>query len=133
VIAIYKLIDPRTNQVKYVGRTKNPTTRLSSHINGGHLGWVRELKGLGFTPIMECIEWVEEDDASDREMFWINSLRTGGCNLVNYQPLPDTPTASLKISADLHRRVKIHAVQNGYRLQDFIERVIEKSLNRKKP
>jgi predicted DNA binding CopG/RHH family protein len=48
-------------------------------------------------------------------------------------PPPPPPTASLKISADLHRRVKIPAVHNGYRLQDFIERVLEKSLNRKKP
>jgi predicted DNA binding CopG/RHH family protein len=49
------------------------------------------------------------------------------------KPPPPPPTSLLLISADLHRRVKIHAVQNGYRLQDFIERVLEKSLNRKKP
>jgi hypothetical protein len=48
-------------------------------------------------------------------------------------PPPSPPTASLKISTDLHRRLKIHAVQNGFRLQDFIERVLEKSLNRKRP
>ncbi len=48
-------------------------------------------------------------------------------------PPPQPPAASLKVSADLHRRLKIHAVQNGFRLQDFIERVLEKSLNRKKP
>jgi predicted HicB family RNase H-like nuclease len=47
-------------------------------------------------------------------------------------PLPH-PTASLKISADLHRRLKIHACQNGFKLQDFVERVLEKSLNRKRP
>jgi predicted HicB family RNase H-like nuclease len=48
-------------------------------------------------------------------------------------PPPPPPTASLKISPDLHRRLKIHACQNGYKLQDFVERVLEKSLNRKKP
>ena len=48
-------------------------------------------------------------------------------------PPAPPPTASLKIGADLHRRLKIHAVQNGFRLQDFIERVLEKSLNRKRP
>lgn len=133
MIAIYKLIDPRTNEVKYVGRTKCPATRLSCHINGGHLGWVKELKVAGFAPIMECIEWVDEDDASDKESFWINSLRSSGCDLVNYQPLPEAPTATLKINADLHRRLKIHACQNGFKLQDFVEKVLEKSLNRKKP
>ena len=43
------------------------------------------------------------------------------------------PTATLKVPADLHRRLKIHACQNGFKLQDFVERVLEKSLNRKKP
>jgi predicted DNA binding CopG/RHH family protein len=47
---------------------------------------------------------------------------------------PQPPSlASLKVSPDLHRRIKIHAVQNGFKMQDFIERVLEKSLNRKKP
>ena len=133
MIAIYKLLDPRTQEVKYVGRTKSPATRLSSHINGGHLGWVRDLKSEGVKPIMECIEWVDEDDAADRETFWIQSLKTSGCDLVNRQLLPEVPMAILKVNADLHRRVKIHACRNGYKLQDFVERVLEKSLNRKKP
>jgi len=48
-------------------------------------------------------------------------------------PPPPPPTPSLKISTDLHPPPQIHPVQNGYRLQDFIEKVLEKSLNRKKP
>lgn len=48
-------------------------------------------------------------------------------------PPPPIPTATLKVTADLHRRIKIHACQNGFKLQDFVERVLEKSLNRKKP
>jgi hypothetical protein len=134
VIAIYKLIDPRTNEVKYVGRTKCPATRLSGHINGGHLGWVYELKIAGLAPIMECIEWVSEEEAIDREGFWIKSLKNDGCDLVNRQLLPPPPpSVVLKVPADLHRRLKIHACQNGFKLQDFVERVLEKSLNRKKP
>jgi len=48
-------------------------------------------------------------------------------------PPPPPPVGTFKVSADLHRRVKIHACQQGYKLQDFVERVLEKSLNRKKP
>ena len=48
-------------------------------------------------------------------------------------PPEPPPTATLKVPADLHRRLKIHACQNGYKLQDFVEKVLEKSLNRKKP
>jgi predicted HicB family RNase H-like nuclease len=48
-------------------------------------------------------------------------------------PPPGPPVGTFKVSADLHRRVKIHACQQGYKLQDFVERVLEKSLNRKKP
>jgi predicted DNA binding CopG/RHH family protein len=82
---------------------------------------------------MEFIEWVSEDQADEREAFWIRQLKLDGVQLLNKQLLPSVPTASLKISTDLHRRLKIHAVQNGFRLQDFIERVLEKSLNRKRP
>ena len=48
-------------------------------------------------------------------------------------PPAQPPVGTFKVSADLHRRVKIHACQNGFKLQDFVERVLEKSLNRKKP
>ena len=48
-------------------------------------------------------------------------------------PPPSAPTTTIRLSADLHRRLKIHACQNGYKLQGFVERVLEKSLNRKKP
>jgi len=48
-------------------------------------------------------------------------------------PPPPIPTSTLKVTADLHRRLKIHACRNGFKLQDFVERVLEKSLNRKKP
>jgi predicted HicB family RNase H-like nuclease len=48
-------------------------------------------------------------------------------------PPPELPTTTVRLSADLHRRLKIHACQNGFKLQDFVERVLEKSLNRKKP
>lgn len=55
------------------------------------------------------------------------------CNTMTTTPPPPIPTATLKVTADLHRRLKIHACRNGYKLQDFVERVLEKSLNRKKP
>jgi predicted HicB family RNase H-like nuclease len=48
-------------------------------------------------------------------------------------PPEPPPTATLKVPTDLHRRLKIHACQNGYKLQSFVERVLEKSLTRKKP
>ncbi len=132
MIAIYKLLDPATNELRYVGQTKNPKSRMQGHMSG-HLGWVHELKSAGKAPVMEFIEWVSEDQADEREAFWIRQLKLDGVQLLNKQLLPSVPTASLKISTDLHRRLKIHAVQNGFRLQDFIERVLEKSLNRKRP
>ena len=46
---------------------------------------------------------------------------------------PEPPTATLKVPADLHRRLKIHAAQNGFKLQWLVERVLEKALNRKRP
>ena len=132
MIAIYKLIDPRTSATRYVGRTKNPKARLIGHMNG-HLPWVHDLKAAGIAPVMECIEWVSDKDAPKKERFWIKRLKSDGCDLVNKNTFEEIPMLTLKVDTDLHRRLKIHACQNGYKLQDFVERVLEKSLNRKRP
>ena len=50
-IFIYVLIDPRDNQVRYVGKTNNVLTRLSNHISNAKrikhnryvCNWIKEL------------------------------------------------------------------------------------------
>ena len=68
-MSVYALRDPRTGACRYVGHTRNPKTRLQSHLTGSHSpairAWVAELRLAGCSPEMEILgpgteaEWME--------------------------------------------------------------------------
>lgn len=84
--AVYSLED-EVGQVRYIGVSKNPPTRLDSHIRESRRGethrcrWIRSVIERGFTPVMRILEWVE--DWSEGEMRWIAYFRLSGAPLVN--------------------------------------------------
>lgn len=88
---IYTLSDPRTNEVRYVGKTVFPLPhRLSNHINAAMLAkrdshvarWIRILHADGCRPVITQID-TAGDDWADRERFWIKSYRDNGARLTN--------------------------------------------------
>ncbi len=96
-ITYYILKDPRNDEIRYVGRTKNDLkTRLNGHINKqGSLGhkfyWIKQLKEIGLKPIIEEIDSVEIEDndegwlyAYDIEKYWISQFITWGFKLTNH-------------------------------------------------
>lgn len=58
---VYLLRCPRTNDVRYVGRTQNPKNRYNSHLgfgagaNNDKHEWICELKGSGLKPIFDIV------------------------------------------------------------------------------
>jgi hypothetical protein len=78
-IKIYRLLDPRNSEVRYIGVTKFTLEhRLNRHIGESLEGvkthkcrWISKLLRSGLTPIAELIEIVAEDVWSERERFWI--------------------------------------------------------------
>mgnify|MGYP003403065867 CR=1 FL=1 len=77
-IKIYKLIDPITNLVMYVGQTKkSKCSRLSIHRYDARNKdkvrdlWIRDLLLKGLDPIFEVIEIANEFHFKEREIFWI--------------------------------------------------------------
>ncbi len=88
--AIYKLIDPRNNEVKYIGKSVNPNIRFKTHlyeakkdiIQTRKARWIRKLIGLGLIPIFEVIEYV--DDFEYWEEYYIRKYKLEGCDLVNW-------------------------------------------------
>lgn len=84
---IYKLIDPITNKVRYVGKTKNKlNVRLSQHISKSKTNykshvydWIRKLQCSGNKPIIELIEECFENNWEEREIYWISQFK----NLTN--------------------------------------------------
>ena len=86
---IYVLIDPRDNQVRYVGATNNPTQRLKSHLltkddNQAKRNWFAELALYGQKPTLEEIEVTDDEEvANQRETYWIIHYIRSGANLTN--------------------------------------------------
>jgi hypothetical protein len=88
-VSIYKLIDPTTNYVKYVGWTHKPLQkRLGDHLSDARRGqknyrcnWIRNLLSNGFYPLIDIIEKVNYNERSEKEKYWISYY--GRENLVN--------------------------------------------------
>jgi group I intron endonuclease len=80
-IFIYKLIDPITNEVRYVGKTNNLVRRFSAHLrrsktNKYHSArWINSLLNKNLKPILEIIEECNETNWEEREIYWINYYR----------------------------------------------------------
>lgn len=87
---IYSLSDPRTNQIRYIGKANNPKARLVNHCNPARyrptykFNWIKELRGLGLKPILEILDEVPLDNWQFWEKFWIQLIKTWGFSLVNY-------------------------------------------------
>lgn len=87
---IYKLIDPITNEVRYIGLTFNDLKqRLKSHCNekskSHKSNWIQKLKSEGFKPIIESIEdnISTYDECCEREIFYIEKFKLDGHRLTN--------------------------------------------------
>lgn len=87
---IYVLKDPRTNEVRYVGKTNNIKERYKAHLNkardiGTHKrNWINLLRRKKLRPIFEIINRVPIDEWRYWERYYINYYSSKGCELVNY-------------------------------------------------
>lgn len=86
---IYVLIDPITDQVRYVGWTSNPKQRIKNHIarskheNHHRANWIKSLLKKEVLPKMMIIETGKGLGYAERESFWISYYRSIGCDLTN--------------------------------------------------
>lgn len=88
MIYIYRLIDSRNNEVRYIGKTTNPKRRYKQHLydkrKSHKSSWIQSLRKLGLKPIFEIIETCDENNWVEREKYWINqyenltNLKEGG-------------------------------------------------------
>ena len=85
---IYSLIDPRTNEVKYIGRSKDPKNRLFTHINESRTRssskdlWIKELMQEGYVPELFVVDFFYTE-LDKWEIFYIHLFKTWGFNLLN--------------------------------------------------
>lgn len=87
---IYALADPRTDEIRYVGKTSaSLTERLRHHLKearegvvGHKCNWLRQLMSEGLMPEVGVLEVVRGEGWRDREKYWIGCFRDR-CNLTN--------------------------------------------------
>jgi len=90
-VIIYVLIDPRTNMVRYVGKTTNIKKRLNKHINESKRStkshkkaWINGLLRLDLLPTIKVIDEVSIDEWQFWEMYWISQMKALGFRLTNH-------------------------------------------------
>lgn len=114
-VYIYGLIDPRNQQLRYIGVTKNPAARRRAHRRLQHTkdkrsSWITSLRKKGLKPEFFIIEETDEINWIDTEVFWINYFRYIGSDLLNMVAggvgiLNPTAEVRAKISAKAKGRI----------------------------
>jgi group I intron endonuclease len=89
-VFIYTLSDPRTEEVRYVGKTiKTLDRRLQEHLTTSkkmkdhRSKWIQSLVKINLTPKIEILDFCCEKKWQQTERFWIISLKFLGVNLTN--------------------------------------------------
>lgn len=87
-VYIYGLKDPRTGEIRYVGKSVHPRERYKQHVKGGesnlHKGrWIADLRRAGLKPEMIILEETTEAEWEARERHWIKQGLDSGWPLTN--------------------------------------------------
>ncbi len=99
-VYIYALIDPRNNQVRYIGKANNPEDRYKNHYNSARdknthkRNWINNVRKDGLRPELLILDEVSIDNWQYWECFYISLYKTYGFNLVNYTNGGDGVTLS---------------------------------------
>jgi hypothetical protein len=81
---VYIHIDPRTDEIRYVGKGKNDRASRMSRRYGYHKNWIKQLELLGLKPIVRIVEAnLKEKEALEKEKELISEYRKNGFNLTN--------------------------------------------------
>lgn len=126
---IYKLIDPKTNEIRYIGRTvQTLTNRLKKHLKANdksyRVNWIKSLANEGLTPLIELIcETNTFEDCCELEQFYIKKYKNIGCNLINMTDGGDG-SIGFKHSEETIKKLKIIA-SNRVKNKNYINTLKE--------
>lgn len=86
-VFIYALKDPKTGEIRYVGKASNPKRRFKHHVSvlgqTRRSNWIRSLKVDNLKPTLEIVDEVPESEWRSAEAAYIEFYKDSGCDLVN--------------------------------------------------
>ncbi len=84
---IYSLSDPRTNEVRYIGKANDLNQRFKHHVSHREKtykgNWICGLKNSGLLPLIEVVDMVPESEWHFWEQYYISQFKSWGFNLTN--------------------------------------------------
>lgn len=86
---IYALIDPRTSECRYIGKTDRVSQRLGQHIKDTNravthkINWIKNLASQKLRPEVIVLEEISMSAWQEAEIFWIAYMQALGSNLTN--------------------------------------------------
>lgn len=91
MVSIYALVDPRTDEIRYVGKSVDPERRCLAHLREAKKStrsrkqaWIRSLLNVGLYYQVKILEDELPDGLCEaREQFWIKELAALGHRLTN--------------------------------------------------
>lgn len=95
---VYAIVDPRDEEIFYIGRTSELRRRKREHGRRSPAGVrIAELRSNGLAPIFVVLERCPSLEASMRaEILWMEMLHARGARLVNGQFCEQTADSALK-------------------------------------
>jgi len=124
MVTIYALLDPRDNQIRYIGKAKNLKKRVIEHLKLRERtyknNWLKSIVALGLKPKVKVLEIVNDDDWQDKERYYIKYYKDLGCRLTNMteggEGIDFTDVIRQKISkANKGRKPSRKAIENSIR------------------
>ena len=89
-VFIYTITDPRTGDIRYIGKTVNVNYRLCRHKYSAKKStkshkdaWIKGILNSGLSPVLDVIDECSEDDWKQTEIYWIAQFKCWGFNLLN--------------------------------------------------
>lgn len=123
-LLIYGLSDPRTGELRYIGKSSCGQKRARSHCYPSAISrdrtrtgaWIKSLRASGLKPAIDVLEQVQDaSKLSDAERFWIASLRATGAILLNHTDGGEG-TPGRVMSAPMRTRLREASLGNQHAL-----------------
>jgi len=118
-VFIYALIEPKLNQIRYIGKTTDINRRLNRHISEIFLHdshkdrWIRKLVDNNNFPEIEIIDEVDEKEWCYWEKFYISYFKYIGFSLTNSTEGGDEPPSTKGRKHTIESKLKMSNTKKG--------------------